>query len=93
MLDRYGQCCSSGKLDACGVCGGSARLVDVQGSCCNSTMLDAAGFCCASGSLDECGVCDGDGTSCALHAVVSVQVGVPVLHCSASSRSSSMPSH
>lgn len=74
LLDRYGQCCQSGVLDACGVCGGSASVVDVQGVCCASGSLDASGYCCMSGTLDECGVCDGDGSSCALHAVVEVQV-------------------
>ena len=45
-----------------------------QAVCCASGVLDGSGFCCASGTLDECGVCDGDGASCALHAVVNVQV-------------------
>ena len=49
-------------------------LLVSQAVCCASGVLDGSGFCCASGALDECGVCDGDASSCALHAVVNVQV-------------------
>lgn len=73
VLDLHGECCESGKIDACGICDGSALAVDVEGVCCGSGISDAAGFCCASGQLDECGICDGDSDSCALQAVVDVQ--------------------
>ena len=42
-------------------------------------MLDAGGYCCSSGLLDDCGVCDGDGSSCALHVIVTSQVYSPSL--------------
>ena len=74
VLDASARCCNSGKRDACGVCDGSALVVDVQNTCCASGVLDAAGYCCVSGALDECGVCDSDSQSCALSAVVNVQV-------------------
>lgn len=73
-LDRHSACCTSGKVDACGVCDGPAKAVDVQGACCSSGVLDGDGYCCASGLLDECGVCDGQSTACALRAVFDVQV-------------------
>lgn len=76
-LDRYARCCESGFLDACGVCDGTALLVDVQAVCCISGVLDASGYCCSSGNLDECGVCDGDGSASALHATADVQVRLP----------------
>ena len=60
-----------------------------QGVCCSSGVMDASGYCCASSALDECGVCDGDGASCALHAVVNVQVGPLCAHCAGSTWSSS----
>lgn len=60
VLDAQGECCASGVLDACGVCDGPAKLVDVRGVCCEA-VLDAAGVCCESGNLDACGVCDGVG--------------------------------
>ena len=37
-----------------GVCGGTAKSVDVMGACCPG-LLDAGGLCCSSGHLDECG--------------------------------------
>ena len=50
VLDHSGNCCQAGSVldrgvDACGVCGGNARVVDVQGVCCSS-LVDAAGLCC-----------------------------------------------
>ena len=63
VIDGDGNCCYSGKVDACGECDGAARTVDVRGECCPG-KLDAGGFCCASGVFDACGVCEGDGTTC-----------------------------
>lgn len=74
VLDGAARCCNSGKRDACGVCDGGAKAVDVQGVCCASGVLDAGGYCCESGGLDECGVCDGDSQSCSLSAAITVQV-------------------
>jgi len=45
VLDSAGECCSTGKLDACGVCGGTGKYMDVAGTCC-ATLLDANGMCC-----------------------------------------------
>ena len=63
VIDGDGNCCYSGKVDACGECDGAARTVDVRGECCPG-KLDAGGLCCASGVFDACGVCEGDGTTC-----------------------------
>lgn len=41
----YG-CPWHGQVDACGVCGGEAKLVDVRGACCSSGVVDARGACC-----------------------------------------------
>ena len=30
VLDRDAKCCEAGKLDACGACGGTGKLIDVQ---------------------------------------------------------------
>jgi hypothetical protein len=62
--DVNGDCCHGGRtLDACGVCGGTAVMVDVLGACC-SGVLDGSGRCCMQ-NVDVCSVCGGDGTSCA----------------------------
>ena len=45
VLDGAGACCPARSVDACGVCRGDARVVDVQGVCCSS-LVDAAGLCC-----------------------------------------------
>ena len=50
VLDGAGACCPAGSVDACGVCKGDARVVDVQGVCCSS-LVDAAGLCCQVGWL------------------------------------------
>ena len=63
VIDGDGNCCYSGKVDACGECDGEARTVDVRGECCPG-KLDAGGFCCATGVFDACGVCEGDGSTC-----------------------------
>ena len=34
------------RVDACGVCGGLARLADAEGACCESGAVDAQGLCC-----------------------------------------------
>lgn len=41
MIDGHGECCTGGAVDACGVCGGSALLVDASYFCCNSGVLDS----------------------------------------------------
>ena len=58
VLDGSGKCCASGVVDACGLCDGPSRVVDVIGQCCAGS-LDAGGHCCASGVFDQCGSCDG----------------------------------
>ena len=73
-MDGSARCCTSGKRDACGVCDGSAKTVDVQNVCCQSGVLDAGGFCCESGALDECGVCNGDSQSCVLTSEITIHV-------------------
>jgi hypothetical protein len=45
LVDRSGQCCDNAVLDACGVCNGTAKVIDVLNRCCNGT-LDALGMCC-----------------------------------------------
>jgi hypothetical protein len=45
------------------VCGGTANVVDIFGTCC-AGVLDYGGVCCESEIFDECGVCSGDGTTC-----------------------------
>ena len=44
-LDGAGWCCPGGVVDACGLCNGTGTAVDVEGTCCNST-IDATGVCC-----------------------------------------------
>ena len=51
VIDGDGNCCYSGKVDACGECDGAARTVDVRGECCPG-KLDAGGFCCGCGDND-----------------------------------------
>lgn len=76
MVDRDGECCESGALDACGVCDGDAVVVDLAGACCSSGVLDARGWCCEAGlAVDECGVCGGDGSGC--DTVVTLMVPEP----------------
>eukprot|EP00884_Botryococcus_braunii_P021230 jgi/Botrbrau1/7791/Bobra.0159s0219.1 len=61
-LDAAGKCCE-GVVDACGVCGGSARTVDFTGACCDG-VLDAGGRCCPTPMrLDALGVCGGNSSS------------------------------
>jgi len=72
-IDDLGTCCSQG-VDACGVCGGTAKFIDIQGTCCE--IVDADGVCCDSGDLDECGVCNGTGDTCNI--VLGVKMEVPV---------------
>jgi len=43
-VDGAGQCCPEGTLDACGVCNGTGKVVDVEGTCC-ATTVDATGVC------------------------------------------------
>ena len=46
-----GECvyfCTSGMLDACGVCSGAGKVVDISGACC-PTLVDANGVCCQVG--------------------------------------------
>ena len=90
VLDGSARCCNSGERDACGVCDGTAKAVDVQNVCCQSGVLDAGGYCCESGQLDECGVCDGDSQSCLLISEVEVQVVWPVTNSSLNPMSLSM---
>jgi hypothetical protein len=62
-LDRSGQCCADGRLDACGLCGGNATAVDFTGACCAGS-LDAGGRCCPAPAVtDEFGVCGGTSSS------------------------------
>lgn len=72
QLDGASECCDSA-VDACGVCGGNSKYIDMQGSCCE--YVDANGICCQSGILDECGVCDGVGDTCSI--VLEVKMDVP----------------
>ena len=72
-LDGDGVCCASGAVDACGVCGGASKAVDITGKCCVGS-LDAGGFCCASGTFDACGACDGTGETCPVWVEMSVVV-------------------
>ena len=72
-LDGDGVCCASGAVDACGVCGGASKAVDITGKCCVGS-LDAGGFCCASGVFDACGACDGTGETCPVWVEMSVVV-------------------
>ena len=44
-LDGAGMCCPEGIVDACGACNGTGKVIDVEGSCCQST-IDATGVCC-----------------------------------------------
>jgi hypothetical protein len=69
-----GKCCASGALDACGFCGGNAKVVDVLGTCCSSLPLDEDGICCT-GVVDSCGVCNGNGATCSTR--VQITVGAP----------------
>eukprot|EP00890_Picochlorum_soloecismus_P002198 jgi/Picsp_1/297/NSC_00296-R1_cre-gon-1 protein len=72
-IDDLGACCSQG-VDACGICGGKAKFIDIQGTCCET--IDADGVCCDSGELDECGVCNGIGDTCNI--ILGVKMEVPV---------------
>lgn len=66
VLDRMGVCCPAERLDVCRVCGGTATVVDLAGTC-GAGQLDAGGLLCH-GQVDECGVCGGTGLSCHIHA-------------------------
>jgi hypothetical protein len=57
-VDWAGRCCTTGPVDACGVCGGTGVAVDVLGRCCLSALLPS-GLCCEDGEPDSCGVCGG----------------------------------
>ena len=59
-LDRDGNCCASGQLDAKGICDGTCANVDAQGKCCDRTMLDGRFECCASGAVDWVRFCCSD---------------------------------
>ena len=48
---RNGECCADG-VDACGVCGGRGKAVDVQGQCCEVRRL-----CCSPQDSQECTIC------------------------------------
>eukprot|EP00899_Mesostigma_viride_P019248 jgi/Mesvir1/27324/Mv07144-RA.2 len=72
--DFLGLCCTSGNLDACGVCDGTTTVTDVFGTCCN--VLDAEGVCCASGLLDQCGVCNGQSNTCGVRLVAEMTYAV-----------------
>jgi hypothetical protein len=41
------------QVDACGVCLGDGKLVDVRGACCASGIVDARGACCAVRSMSH----------------------------------------
>lgn len=56
-VDALGRCCPT-QVDACGACGGSGVVVDVQGTCCH-TALPPSGVCCVGAVVDSCGVCGG----------------------------------
>mmetsp|Transcript_9556 Transcript_9556/g.27356 ORF Transcript_9556/g.27356 Transcript_9556/m.27356 type:complete len:1201 (+) Transcript_9556:257-3859(+) len=72
VVDKDGECCPASQLDACGVCGGPSKYVDILGQCCASD-LDANGVCCSGGrEADECGVCGGWNASCTLTASYSI---------------------
>jgi hypothetical protein len=58
VVDRSGRCCTSGRVDACGVCDGDGVAVDVTGRCCN-VPLGPSGVCCSAGAVDDCGTCSG----------------------------------
>lgn len=49
-----GNCGARRHVDVCGVCGGAARAVDVEGACCTSGALDAQGLCCQARLRDTC---------------------------------------
>ena len=77
VLDRNGECCL-GKVDACGICNGTATTRDIQGRCCNGT-LSASGLCCPH---DECGVCHGNnecGFSGQISGVLNVDAALSIL--------------
>ena len=65
-LDKDGNCCTSGRVDACGKCDGKGKAIDILGQCCEGDLA-ADGFCC-SRKVDDCGVCGGMGTTCGLRA-------------------------
>mmetsp|Transcript_36355 Transcript_36355/g.102699 ORF Transcript_36355/g.102699 Transcript_36355/m.102699 type:complete len:894 (-) Transcript_36355:276-2957(-) len=72
-VDRFGEVCASGNVDACGVCDGKADSIDIFGHCCEG-KLDAAGVCCNDeDAIDECGVCSGASSSCAVTGQVLVE--------------------
>lgn len=41
VLDVKGHCCGVGRLDACGVCNGTATAVDIAGTCVNKQRVGA----------------------------------------------------
>jgi hypothetical protein len=77
-IDRVGTCCLT-SLDACGVCGGDALVVGLDGSCCASGVLDYGGMCCSAGWLDRCGVCAGSGLSCLIEVEATINVPTAVV--------------
>eukprot|EP00899_Mesostigma_viride_P023150 jgi/Mesvir1/4019/Mv08154-RA.1 len=79
LLDREGHCCvPPSSLDAQGICGGAASVVDVlYRPCAPPGVLDAGGVCCASGSLDFCGVCDGVHSSCGASVLLELRLPAP----------------
>ena len=72
VISSDGTCCQNATLlDACGVCGGTAKAVDVVGVCCSGAIAED-GLCCQSADFDSCGVCDGDDSSCNVEATIIV---------------------
>ena len=52
-LDRGGGCCG-GRLDACGVCGGTGAAVDITGACCSGSLDAGVRSVVALQSLKRC---------------------------------------
>ena len=64
-------------LDACGVCNGTGKIMDIAGGCC-AGVLAANGRCCAAPNvLDDFGVCDGGSSSGELVLSLAVKANAP----------------
>eukprot|EP01029_Cantina_marsupialis_P012747 TRINITY_DN2817_c0_g2_i2.p1 TRINITY_DN2817_c0_g2~~TRINITY_DN2817_c0_g2_i2.p1 ORF type:complete len:979 (+),score=246.14 TRINITY_DN2817_c0_g2_i2:558-3494(+) len=65
ILDKHGNCCSSGLLNGCAEClvygtNENAQLIPGTSSCCESGLISSGLICCDIDSyIDECGVCGG----------------------------------
>eukprot|EP01029_Cantina_marsupialis_P027206 TRINITY_DN7544_c1_g2_i1.p1 TRINITY_DN7544_c1_g2~~TRINITY_DN7544_c1_g2_i1.p1 ORF type:complete len:2446 (+),score=763.59 TRINITY_DN7544_c1_g2_i1:172-7509(+) len=65
ILDKYGNCCSSGSLNGCGEClevGKNDNAILIPGSteCCTSGNVDSNLYCCMSPyEIDSCNICGG----------------------------------